>query len=75
MNSPSGELTATTESEDIDALRQRAEQALRAGASQFELERNAVSDRDQCRRAARHRGDAGAVDLLVKPTPMAKPVL
>jgi hypothetical protein len=74
MDAPSGEF-AVTASEDIDALRHRAEQALRAGASKFEL-------KEMLYLTAINAGVPRAIevtralsDLLVTPPPGTKPVL
>jgi alkylhydroperoxidase/carboxymuconolactone decarboxylase family protein YurZ len=76
LNARSGELAGAmdvTASEDIDALRRRAEQALRAGASQFEL-------KEMLYLTAVNAGVPRAIevtralsDLLVKPTPVMEP--
>lgn len=64
---------ATTASEDIEALRHRAEEALRAGASQFELKEMLYLT---VLNAGVPRGievTRALSDLLVKPAPAAEP--
>jgi alkylhydroperoxidase/carboxymuconolactone decarboxylase family protein YurZ len=78
IGSPTGELAAKTEltaSEDIDTLRRRAEQALRDGASPFEL-------KEMLYLTAINAGVPRAIevtralsDLLVHPAPGPKPAL
>ena len=77
MNARSGEfdVAAVAEAEDIAALRQRAEHALRAGASPLEL-------KEMLYLTALNAGVPRAIevtralaDLLVKPAPATKPAL